>query len=38
MDQIYVLYKKYIWEFSLFMKSEKLKRYDILFAKFELMK
>ena len=37
-DQICVLYGKYIWEFYLFMKNEKIWRYDILFYKFELMK
>ena len=35
MDQICVLYGKYIWEFSLFMKNEKFWRYDIFFCKFE---
>ena len=40
MDQICVLYEKYFFEnfLCLFMKSENLRRYDILFCKFELMK
>ena len=39
MDQICVLYEKYFFEnfLCLFIKSEKLRRYDILFCKFELM-
>ena len=37
-DQINLLYEKYVWTFSLFMKNEKLWRYNILFCKFELMK
>ena len=32
MDQICVLYGKYIWTFSLFMKNEKLRRYSVLFV------
>ena len=39
MDQICVMYEKYIWESSHFIYEKwKIGRYDILFCKFELIK